>query len=74
MPQTYLCAPKALFFVSDLIAANVFVITATNRLINQKLRTITHMMKKKHETKNSESTMLYMSGDHYQKGKKLTYI
>ena len=62
--RTYGAAPKAECFVSFLIAANVFVITATKRLMSQKLRTMTQMMKKKHDTKYSESIMLYMSGVH----------
>jgi hypothetical protein len=61
---TYGAAPKALFCVSDLIAAKVFVMTATNRLISQKLRTIMATMKKKHEMKNSASIMEYIRGDH----------
>jgi hypothetical protein len=48
------------------MAEKVLVITATNRLMSQKLRTTTHMMKKKQEIKNSESIMEYISGDHYQ--------
>lgn len=61
---TYGAAPNALFFVSDLIAENVFVITATNRLMSQKFKTIIQMIKKKHEMKNSESIMSYIIGDH----------
>ena len=41
--RTYGAAPKAECFVSFLIAANVFVITATKRLMSQKLRTMTQM-------------------------------
>ena len=62
--RTYGAAPKAECFVSFLIAANVFVITATKRLMSQKLRTITQTMKKKHETKYSASIIEYISGDH----------
>ena len=61
---TYGAAPKALFLVSDLIAENVLVMTATKRLINQKLSTTMQTMKKQHETKNSASIMEYISGDH----------
>jgi hypothetical protein len=61
---TYGAAPKALFFVSERIAANVLVITATNKLINQKFNTTTQRMKKKHETKNSASIMEYIIGAH----------
>lgn len=61
---TYGAAPKALFFVSARIAAKLFVITATNKLINQKLRTIIPIMKKKHEMKNSESIIEYINGVH----------
>lgn len=63
---TYGPAPNALFLVSFLIAENVFVITATKRLMSQKFRTITQIMKKRHETKYSESIMEYMSGVHWQ--------
>jgi len=59
-------APKALLLVSERIAEKVFVITATNKLISQKLRTMTQMMKKKQETKNSASIIEYMRGDHCQ--------
>ena len=38
--------------------------TATNRLMSQKFRTMIHTMKKKQETKYSESIIWYMSGDH----------
>ena len=62
--RTYGAAPKAECFVSFLIAANVFVITATKRLMSQKFRITRQMMKKKAETKNSESIMSYMMGDH----------
>lgn len=62
--KTYGAAPNALFLVSERIAANVFVITATNKLINQKLRTTTQIMKKKQETKNSESIIAYINGVH----------
>jgi hypothetical protein len=41
--------------------------TATNRLMSQKLRTMTQMMKNKAETKNSASMIEYIKGDHYQK-------
>ena len=63
--KAYGAAPNALFFVSDLIAAKVLVMTATNRLISQKLRTIMATIKKKHEIKNSASIIWYMSPDHY---------
>jgi len=50
--------------VSVLIAENVFVITATNKLISQKLSTM-RLMKKKQDMKNSESITLYINVDHY---------
>ena len=62
--KTHGAAPKALFFVSFLMAENVFVMTATNRLMSQKLRTRMQMMKKKQDTKNSASIIAYMTGDH----------
>lgn len=62
--KTYGAAPKALFCVSERMAENVLVMTATKRLISQKLRTIMQTMKKKQETKNSESIMSYIIGDH----------
>lgn len=62
---TYGAAPNALFFVSERIAEKVLVMTATKRLMSQKLRTMTQIMKKKQEIKNSESIMEYMRGDHY---------
>lgn len=65
--HTHAAAPKALFFVSDLIAANEFVITATKRLISQKLSTIMAIMKKRHETKYSASIIEYIRGAHCDK-------
>jgi hypothetical protein len=70
--STYGAAPKALFLVSDLIAEKVFVMTATKRLISQKLRTIIQTMKKQQETKNSASIIEYMSGDHWREGNQFT--
>jgi hypothetical protein len=64
---TYGAAPNALFFVSFLMAENVLVMTATNRLMSQKLRMMMPKMKKKHETKNSASIMLYITGAHYNR-------
>ena len=61
---TYGAAPNALLCVSFLIAENVFVMTATKRLMSQKFKTMMHTMKKKHDTKNSESIMLYIKVDH----------
>ena len=61
---TYVPAPKALVLVSFLIAEKVLVMTATNRLMSQKLRTMTHIMKNKHDMKNSESIIEYIRGDH----------
>ena len=61
---THDAAPKALFLVSVLMAANVFVITATKRLISQKLSTRMQIMKKKQDTKYSASIIAYMIGDH----------
>ena len=52
-------------FVSDLIAANVFVITATKRFRSQKFSTTIANMKKRHETKYSASIMEYIKGAHY---------
>ena len=63
--DTHIAAPNALFFVSARMAANVFVMTAMNRLISQKFRITMQVMKKRHDTKNSASIMLYMIGDHY---------
>lgn len=62
--KTYGAAPNALFFVSDLMAAKVLVMTATNKLMSQKLRTMTAMIKKKHEIKNSASIIEYINGVH----------
>jgi hypothetical protein len=55
---------NALERVSVLIAKNVFVITATNKLISQKLSTTRQMMKKKQDMKNSASITLYINADH----------
>ena len=46
------------------MAENVFVITATKRLISQKLSTMMARMKKKQDTQNSASTIEYINGDH----------
>ena len=46
------------------MAENVFVMTATNRLMSQKFKTMMAIMKKKHETKNSESIREYINGVH----------
>jgi len=59
--KTYGAAPNALLFVSDRMAANVLVITATKRLMSQKLSIMMAAMKKRQDTKNSESIMLYMT-------------
>jgi len=61
----YGSAENALDCVCVLIAENVFVITATNKLMSQKLSTTTQMMKKKLEKKNSESITEYINDDHY---------
>jgi hypothetical protein len=50
------------------MAENVFVITATNKLISQKLSTTRQMMKKKQDTKNSESITEYINVDHLPQG------
>jgi hypothetical protein len=55
---------NALDRVSDLIAENEFVITATNKLISQKLRTMRQVMKKAQDMKYSESITLYINPDH----------
>ena len=65
MKFTHGAAPNALFCVSFRIAENVFVITATNRLISQKFNTIISTIKKKHDTKNSASIISYIIGAHY---------
>jgi hypothetical protein len=62
--RTHAAAPKALLFVFDLIAENVFVMTAINRLMSQKFNTITQMMKKRQEMKYSASIAPYIMGDH----------
>jgi hypothetical protein len=62
--RTYGAAPKALFFVFDLIAENVLVMTAMNKLMSQKFRTMTQMMKKRQEMKYSDSIAEYIRGDH----------
>ena len=64
--DTHGAAPKALFLVSDLIAAKLLVITATKRLISQKFKTIMAIMKKKHDTKNSASIIEYINGVHWE--------
>lgn len=61
---THGAAQNALDCVSVLIAENVFVITATNRLISQKLSTMRQVMKKKQDMKNSESITLYINPAH----------
>ncbi|KAG1766293.1 hypothetical protein EDD22DRAFT_1011504 [Suillus occidentalis] len=61
--ETHGAAPKALFCVSARMAENVFVITATNKLISQMFSTWMQTMKKKQETKNSASMIEYMIGD-----------
>jgi hypothetical protein len=61
---THGAAQNALECVSVLIAENVFVITATNKLISQKLSTIRQVMKKKQDMKNSESITLYINVAH----------
>ena len=55
---------NALERVSVLIAKNVFVITATNKLISQKLSTTIQVMKKKQDMKNSASITPYINDDH----------
>jgi len=50
---TYGAAPNALFLVSDRMAENVFVMTATSKLMSQKFNTRIPAMKKKQETKYS---------------------
>src|SRR6266704_2554900 len=61
---THGAAPKALLLVSERIAAKLFVITATKRLISQKLRTIIPMIKNRQDTKKSESITEYINVDH----------
>jgi tellurite resistance protein len=63
--MTHGAALKALDFVSVLMAENVFVITATNKLMSQKLSTTMQVMKKKQDMKNSESITEYINDDHY---------
>jgi tellurite resistance protein len=63
---THGAALNALDRVSVLMAANVFVITATNKLISQKLSTMRQVMKKKQDMKNSESITLYINDDHWE--------
>lgn len=62
--MTYSPAPKALRFVSARISLNVFTTTAINKLINQKLSTMTPAMKKRDDAKKSESIAMYMTGAH----------
>lgn len=49
------------------MAENVFVITATNKLMSQKLSTTRQTMKKKQDMKNSESITEYINVDHYHR-------
>ena len=65
--KSYDLAPNALFRVSERMAAKLFVMTATNKLMIQKLRTTMQMMKNREETKKSESMTLYITGDHCNK-------
>jgi hypothetical protein len=58
--KAYGAAPNALFWVSFLMAEKVLVITATKRLISQRFRTMTQIMEKKQETKDSESIIEYI--------------
>lgn len=58
--KTYGAAPNALFCVSFLMAEKVLVITATKRLISQRFRTMTQIMEKKQEKKDSESIVKYI--------------
>jgi hypothetical protein len=53
--DTYWLAPKALLFVSWRMAEKVFVMTATNKFSNHKLRIMTPAMKKRQDMKNSAS-------------------
>jgi len=62
--ETHGEALNALFCVSSLIAENVLVITATNRLMSQKFSTTIQIIKKKEDMKNSASIMEYISDDH----------
>jgi hypothetical protein len=62
--ETHGAAPKALFCVSSRIAENVFVITATNKLMSQMFNTRMQIMKKKQDTKNSASMIEYIIEDH----------
>ena len=59
-PGAYGAAPNALVRVSFRIAEKVLVITATKRLISQKFRTMTQIMEKKEEKKDSESIAKYI--------------
>ncbi len=56
---------NALDCVSVLMTKNVFVITATNKLISQKLSTIRQVIKKTQEMKNSASITLYINDAHW---------
>jgi hypothetical protein len=61
---THGTALNALDRVFVLMAKKAFVMTATKRLISQKLSTTRQMMKKKQETKNSDWITAYINVDH----------
>jgi hypothetical protein len=67
---THGAAPKALFCVSLRIAENVFVITATNKLMSQMFRTMMQTMKKTQDTKNSASMIEYIIEDHCERNQR----
>ena len=66
--MAYGAAPNALLRVSFLMAEKVLVITATKRLISQRLRTTTQIMEKKQEKKDSESIVKYIGAVNYRVG------
>ena len=53
MKLTHTEEAKALCFVSSMMEAKVFVMTATNMLINQKLRITRQTIKNRQEAKKS---------------------
>jgi hypothetical protein len=61
--KTYASAPKALLFVSALLAPKLCVMTATNKFKSQKFNTTMQIMKKAQEMKNSEDIIAYMLVD-----------
>ena len=65
--KTHGAALNALLCETSLMAKNVFVITATNRLMSQKLSTTMQVIKKKQQRKYSESITVYINCAHYNK-------